>query len=742
MKKNKTRIISEFKILRLFVFVLVIILMLANISLFLKGEKIFSGSLKETIDVKNLKILTINVWTGLNYQGSIKMGEYESKLIRKKRFLSLVTQIVELDPDIIFIQEANPVRNYSRKLSKLLGYTEIHQVCNGGIKFGSLGLPSNLKEGNSILAKPHLDLKKFKNWKLSGGFGLFGDLITFHFKESIFALVGKILVDKIPVYLTNIHLSACPPKKDLLYFRYKEWIKKEIISEDSLKNGENILNTRNLRRKKETQKLLELLSSIPKNSPIILAGDLNAEPGSPEFELLRNGNFSNRFIDTFNSSSGPENYTWDPERNLNLLNSIDQNMKDLSRDGVEGFVRDLYSHDKKRIDYILLNNSFNESDVKDCRIVLDKKVNGIQPSDHFGIYAEVNLEKIKGSSQKELDTIVPAKRSKFEFFPILMYDTDIGIGYGLKAFYFNPLKSNESFDLTIFNSSKGERWYRFLFSWPDIELRQGKKYPLAVDLLVDYDKKIKNSFFGAGNGSKFEDREVYSKEPFEFNLALSRSFTTHLVGQIGFRYKSIKNFNFDEEGYLIDLEPELNQSAAKYTSLFGNVRYDTRDSFINPSRGVVLKGEVEFSLSSKISNVSFSRASMWLQNYFVLFFPRTVLATRLSVQNLWGKDLPIQVLLPMGGNRTLRGFPQDRFLGRTSVLFNVEVRFPIWSRLGGIFGIDTGKVWDSLKEIDLKKWELNPVVGIRYNMKNFVVRLDVGFGRKYTGLYFNFGHIF
>jgi hypothetical protein len=100
---------------------------------------------------------------------------------------------------------------------------------------------------------------------------------------------------------------------------------------------------------------------------------------------------------------------------------------------------------------------------------------------------------------------------KIEALSIVMYDTDVGLGYGAKAFLLNQLTMKESFDLILFNSTKGERWYRFVFSIPDFELRQQKIYPLSLDLTIDYDKMIKNSFFGVGSKSLFENREYYTK---------------------------------------------------------------------------------------------------------------------------------------------------------------------------------------------------------------------------------------
>nr|MBC8357895.1 BamA/TamA family outer membrane protein [Candidatus Aminicenantes bacterium] len=300
----------------------------------------------------------------------------------------------------------------------------------------------------------------------------------------------------------------------------------------------------------------------------------------------------------------------------------------------------------------------------------------------------------------------------------------------------------ESFDLVLFNSTKGERWYRLNFSWPDFEQRQGKIYPLAFDLMIDYDKWIENSFFGIGNNSEFEDREYYTREPFELCLTLSRGFSTYIVGQIGASYKTIKNYNFSEESRLENLQPELNHLRVKAASFFLNLRYDTRDSFVNPSSGLVLQGEAEIVPDTSLSNVAFTRLSIWLHHYYTLFYPKTVMAIRLGLQSLSGEDLPVQVLLPIGGNRTLRGFSQDRFLGKTSAVFNAELRFPLYWRLGGVIGFDAGKVWDSPNKIDLCRWATNPTVGLRLYMDTFVIRADIGFGKDTTGFYFNFGHIF
>ena len=706
-----------------------------------------SISFQEQFPVRTkLRILTINVWSGLNYMGVLRMGKYETEEHREARFNLLVKQIKKIRPDIIFIQEANPVGKYSRKLARKLSFDEIHQVCLGGIKLGSIGIPSNLFEGNAILARPELNLKKHDIWKLSGFFGIFGSSITIHFNESILAVVGKIKISSTPIYLVNVHLTSGTSKYRVLLKKLTECLMDKQIPRERSEKYLKLLNrshSRYKRRKKEIIKLTKAISKLPEENPVILAGDFNTESGSSELEILTSGKQGGlTFFDTFVYGNSKSLYTLDPKTNSNIKLAQEQNKYYNPELDEFECLRDLVGNIRKRVDYIFLSRHFSQESVCDSKVVLDLTENGIQVSDHYGIYSEIDLKNMLKTLPKEKTTVESLKKSRFEFFPMLMWDTDIGFGYGIKMFYLNPLKLNESFDAILFNSSKGERWYRFVFSWPDFEHRQGKIYPISLDLKLDYDRWMKSNFFGIGNKSEFKDREYYTKEPFRISMTLSRGFSRKLIGQVGFRYKTVKNSNFEREGSMFYSLPEINRSRIHYSSLFSTLRYDTRDNFINPSRGLVLQGEAEFTLNSKSSDVKFSRFSALFSKYYILYYPKTVIAFRFKIQSLFGDDLPVQVLLPVGGNRTIRGYPQSRFLGNVSAVFNAEMRFPIFWKVGGIVGFDAGKVWDSLEEFDLRQWAVNSLIGLRFYMKNFLIRFDMGFGKETTGIYFNFGHVF
>ena len=683
-----------------------------------------------------LRIVVINVWSGLDYHGTWRFGEYESTERREKRFDLLVDGLRKLAPDIVLIQEANPVDQFSSRLADSLGLDEVHQVCNAGMKLLTLGIPSNLKEGIAILARQELRIRSQAVWKLSGSFGVYGDIIALHFDESEFAQVAKIEVNGRNVFVVNVHLSAYPPCDSAAMKEVEKWLTEGLILREDVEEIEKRLAYRASRHREEVKTLLRNISELPSGVPVILGGDFNSEIGSEELsELVRKGGFS----DTFADSPGSEAYTWDPDRNENaaystrFVNATGASLDFSDRLGA------VYDSKPRKIDYVFLGRGLPPESALASKVVLDSAVGGIHASDHYAALADIDMS--NSAKSGEANSLAEG-RSRVEPLPILSYDTDIGFGYGAKLFLFDLFHANESFDFVLFNSTKGERWYRGVFSYPDFEYREGTVYPISVDFTFDYDKWLQNNFYGIGNGSLFSDREIYTRAPIELALTFSRGVTREVVGQVIAKYERIENYGFDSTSVLKLLPPSLNASAARYASIGVDIRYDTRNSFINPTSGAVLQAESEYAPNRVAGNVSFLRLAMWSQYYYTLFYPTTALALRVGLQQVVGSNLPVQVLTSLGGNSTLRGFTQDRFLDKAMALMNAEVRFPIFWRVGGVVGVDAGKVWHSFADADLRNWAANSVAGLRLYMDNFVVRADFGFGPEGTGFYFNFGQVF
>lgn len=342
-------------------------------------------------------------------------------------------------------------------------------------------------------------------------------------------------------------------------------------------------------------------------------------------------------------------------------------------------------------------------------------------------------EKIPDKSYKSLSAL-----------PILMYDGDIGWGYGGKAKFVDYLGKKESFDLILFNSSKGERWYVFTFSIPDIEIRQNKTYGLSFDLKAEYDKYLKYNFYGVGTVSKKEDMTIFTHETKSIQLTFGRGFTPEFVVEASYVIRGLNYFNVEEGKHFTDTLKRFGKQFVPYASLV--VRYDTSDSQIHPTRGVRLLFQDDIAagfLGSEDS--SYNRLTAEFRKYLLVFGDKDVFAVRALVQYVSGGKIPLFDLSSLGGGTNLaamRGYSLNRFLDKGKFLANVEYRFPIWRRLGGNAFIDTGTVWPSLDKIDFGRIAFDAGLGLRIYLPDFCVRVDVGFSKEGMGLYFNFGHVF
>ncbi|MGZ7065192.1 MAG: BamA/TamA family outer membrane protein [Candidatus Aminicenantales bacterium] len=338
----------------------------------------------------------------------------------------------------------------------------------------------------------------------------------------------------------------------------------------------------------------------------------------------------------------------------------------------------------------------------------------------------------------------PQTSQSFSGFPILMYDSDIGFGYGGKVKFVNYFRRRESLDLVAFNSTKGERWYVFALSIPDTEIRQGTRYGLSFDLRAEYDKYVVYNFYGIGPGSEKDDITSASYLKEELGLTFGLGFSPAFILEGAYILRNYKTFNVEPDRPFTSLLDAEGRKFSPYLSL--TFRYDTSNSQIHPTRGVRFLFENDFAGRAVGNNAGkYYRMTLDLRSYTRLFFPKAVLAVRGLIQHVSGPNIPLWELSTLGGGSTMtamRGYALNRFMDNGKFLAAAEYRFPIWKRIGGNIFAEGGQVWPSWSAISLRKAAFDAGWGLRYYLTNFVARFDMGFSREGTGIYFNFGHLF
>lgn len=341
----------------------------------------------ESLKTNTLKCMTINVWSGLDYIGTFKMGEYESPEIREKRYQALLKEIAKYNPDIIAINEANFLPYYVEKLAKDINYDYIYHVGVAGLKIGRYGIPVNLKEGDAILARKGLHLQEVGHKQLSGG-GIITNYFSFHTEDATQVLIGRVIVNAKPVYVAVTHWHASPMDTPHTRMLLKELQQKFGYTDAEYQDAIKKLEADNTWRKNESKLMAEYCKAIvPEHAPLIVMGDFNATVDMPEMQyFLQQG-----FQDTFVQHKIADAYTWNPLKNLNIQKyyTIDTNK---IFESLYTHVSKIHELEPKRIDYVIVNTSISPDKIINSKVCCDTIYDGIHVSDHFGVYAEIRID--------------------------------------------------------------------------------------------------------------------------------------------------------------------------------------------------------------------------------------------------------------------------------------------------------------------------------------------------------------
>src|SRR5439155_433170 len=262
--------------------------------------------------------------------------------------------------------------------------------------------------------------------------------------------------------------------------------------------------------------------------------------------------------------------------------------------------------------------------------------------------------------------------------------------------------------------------------------------------------------------------EVIERKPrsLQFGLGYSTTegFRTEtLSGALGLNF-SRNEFRHVDRAALVGFDPSI----AKNNTLlvqFAEVQWNTSDSRLNPSRGLVLRGRIDHANTALVSDFSFVKLVLEGRHYLPLgqLLGRPfLLATRLKVGGIepYGttNEVPFNVRFFAGGAGSVRGFTLNRLgplnkdgdpIGGMSLIEgSAELRFPLFGELGAVLFVDTGNVFRSpfTYRLDALRYAVGP--GIRYNTPVGPFRLDVGIivdrrpGEQFGRVEFSIGQAF
>jgi outer membrane protein insertion porin family len=181
---------------------------------------------------------------------------------------------------------------------------------------------------------------------------------------------------------------------------------------------------------------------------------------------------------------------------------------------------------------------------------------------------------------------------------------------------------------------------------------------------------------------------------------------------------------------------------------------DTSDYSVDPTKGWRNSISLEQAGSIFGGERDYTKYRLDIRRYVPV--GKNVFAAR-AVYGISVGDLPLFDAFVAGGADTLRGFAEDRFWGRKTLLVNTEYRIPLGKKgerkqqvVGFLdFGDAFGGVWrtpDGSAVYPAEHQQFSPRwgygVGMRFNVGVGFMRLDFGLSREGEQTYFSFGHMF
>lgn len=290
--------------------------------------------------------------------------------------------------------------------------------------------------------------------------------------------------------------------------------------------------------------------------------------------------------------------------------------------------------------------------------------------------------------------------------------------------------------------------YRVLSTW-----REPRAFFESANLDV-------SAFIEQAIRSSFNFRRQAARAELSRQLGESMTF----IGRYGFGRTELFNARIAPEDQLsVDrLFPQV-----RLSSVSSSLLLDTRDDPLDPARGAFASIDGEFAGRGIGSEVGFNKTYMQGFLYRRLPGSRVVVAggARLGVarglprgvprlgddgQPLVDpdgeplvdvvRDLPASERFFAGGDATVRGFALDRLGapatldrnglptgGNAVVVFNGEVRFPVWKSVGAAAFVDAGNVFLRVSDLDLGELRGATGIGLRYRSPIGPIRVDLGF---------------
>ena len=332
------------------------------------------------------------------------------------------------------------------------------------------------------------------------------------------------------------------------------------------------------------------------------------------------------------------------------------------------------------------------------------------------------------------------ERTNFNVLPLFVSSPERGVGFGIKFAQESLLKKQDLIGLQIVQTLKGKSSYRLNYSLPPHFFKQ-----LELEISMGYEN-YERFYYGVGNQSNQENESMYNPEYFDVKIPILYKITNLFSMGIFINFENWKIVGTEKTGALQKDFSKLigTDSSRLYTSGY-LMRWDSRNSKTDPSKGFFIEGALEYSKKLLGSETDFTRTTLESRYFYPLSNnDHHVFAFR-TFMDYKSKDVPFYKLPELGGIFFNRGLIEGRFRDTLSFTGNWEYRLKIYHRLHWAFFVDAGNVYEEFHAIHIAHTKITGGTGMRYYVPPgnlLLARIDGGYSSEGFLLYLTFDQPF
>jgi len=320
----------------------------------------------------------------------------------------------------------------------------------------------------------------------------------------------------------------------------------------------------------------------------------------------------------------------------------------------------------------------------------------------------------------------------FSVFPIFFYSPDLGFGGGgggVITYRDTPLslRRPQSISLVAFYTSKNKA---LVVIAPELNTMKGH---LELNASIRY-SNFPGLFYGLGMDSDDSNEESFTVEGLGIQPTISLKVCDEL--RLGWAYdvEKLSMIDYDENG-LIDMERVTGSRGGIRSGMGPAAIWDSRDNLFYPANGGYYKGQILFYRSWAGSDFVYKSYELDIRRYVTTFDTHVTAAQLVFIDRIG--DVPFTEMTSPG--TFARGIDAERFRDRALGFLQLEHRFPIWKRYGGVVFGSLSILDDAVENLRIRETTPTAGFGFRYSINpeerlNF--RFDIGFSRYGAQPYF------